>query len=549
MTRAFRFPAAAMAALLILPLGCRRAPKPVFPFEDVAAEAGIAFRHMPRLRSSELPEDTGSGACFADVDGDGDLDVYLVDMDWGDALFRNNGDGTFAGITKSAGLAGSSGGMGCLFGDADNDGDQDLLVTRLGANIFYRNDGGKFTDVTDAAGLGHPGWGMGAAFADYDLDGDLDLYLPNYVTYTLAEGSRTVLTDRDGNRIPLALNPHSFEPEANVLYRNDGGLKFADVTELAGVADPAGRGMQALFTDFDRDGYPDLYVANDVSANAVFRNKGDGTFENAGRSSWAADRRSGMGLAAGDFDNDGDQDFAVTNWLEQMHGLYLNLAEQGDLDGSGFRMRFSDAGDPAGVGEPGLAVVSWGVGLHDFDNDGFLDLFVANGSTLQRADDETLLVGQGNTLFRNNGDGTFIDVTIETGPGFDPEENSRGAAFADYDDDGDIDILINNMNGPARLLRNNWAGKNRWLKVRLRGVRGNRDSVGAALALTLHDGRTLHRVITAGDSYLSDSGRVAHFGLGSEGRVKKLVIRWPGGAERTVEDVPVNRTIDVKEPS
>ncbi len=516
-------------------------------FHDAAAEAGIEFKHLPRVRSSLLSEDSGSGACFVDFDGDGDLDVFLVNFGASNALLRNVG-GTFEDVTKTSGLGGRGDGMGCLFGDVDNDGDQDLFLSGFGPDSYWRNEGdGTFVDATAEAGLRGGGWGMGASFGDYDLDGDIDLYVPRYVTYKVESASRALETDRDGNLVPLSLNPFSFEPQGNTLYRNEGGGRFKDVTAAAGVRDSRGRGMQAVFADLDHDGYPDIYVANDISTNVLFHNRGDGTFVNAADESWTADFRSSMGIAVGDFDNDLDQDMLVTHWIAQMNALYMNVLEQGPLGKEGLRLHFSDVAEPAGLGESSMDFSGWGVGFFDADNDGYLDVFIANGSTLERKEKREELVSQKNLLFHNNGDGTFSDVSERCGEDFNRPGNGRGAAFGDYDGDGDIDILLNNANGAAQLLRNDWNSGNHWLKVRLRGTRGNRDGVGARVEITLPGGARQVRMLVSGGSFLSSSSPVAHFGLGRESRVEKIVVHWPGGGLQTLTGAKADQTVIVIE--
>ena len=535
-------------------------------FKDVTKAAGINFVHSFGKRSSLLPEDVGSGAAFADYNNDGHVDLYVVnnpgpldaeiaETSPGNVLYRNNGDGTFTDVTKEAGVGDRGYGMGCVFGDYDNDGDLDLYVTNYEQNVLYRNNNdGTFTDVTEAAGVGDTRWGTGAAFGDYDNDGDLDLYVPNYIDHDLdklAEDQKTSM--QYGQSVPRILNPHSFEPQDNVLYRNNGDGTFTDVTAELGVESHGGRSLQAIFTDFDLDGDLELYVANDLSPNFLYRNNGDGTFIDVSDASWAADFRGSMGLATGDYDGDGDLDLFMSHWIEQENALYSNMwKEERAMRGESSKaegvqpIRLVDDSYGASLGEESLKYVGWGTDLFDYDNDGDLDIFVANGHTFQYLDNYDLLIPQKDQFFRYEGDGIFTDVSAATGIAALPYRVGRGVAFGDYDSDGDVDMFIVNNHGPAVLLRNEGGNRNNWLQVKLIGTKGNRDAVGARIRLKAGD-RIQLREINAGASYLSFNSLTAEFGLAQETTVDWIEVIWLGGDTERFTGIGVNQRVILTE--
>jgi len=524
-------------------------------FVDATNEAGIRFGHSSGTRSSLLPEDMGSGAGFADIDNDGDIDLYIVNIPGpftqdgngntgnANALYLNNGDGTFTDITRTAGVGHHGYGMGCVFADVDGDADLDLYLTNYGENVLYRNNGNAtFTDVTEIAGVDCDLWSTGAAFADVDGDTDLDLYVCNYVTYDL-EALEQMKEEslQSGKPVPSALNPHVFEPQDNVFYRNNGDGTFTDVTDKTGIAAVGGRSMQAIFSDFDNDNDLDLYVANDTTTNHVYRNDGGGNFTDVSAESWAADFRGSMGLTAGDYDADGDTDLFMSHWVDEENALYRNLFVE---DGNAKQIRFVDESYTAMLAEESIKQIGWGTTFFDFDNDGDLDIFVTNGSTFQELRRPEVLIPQTDMLFRNNGNETFTDVSQETGIAALPLRVGRGAAFGDYDNDGDVDIFIVNNHAPPTLLRNEGGNRNNWLQVKLIGVGANRDAIGAKIQVKTAD-RTQVKEIYAGDSYMSFNSLIAEFGVGDATQIETLQVTWQNGEMQKLHNIPANQRIRI----
>ena len=542
------------ATILLLPMLLQ-----AVTFVDVTGEAGIHFRHSSGTRSSLLPEDMGSGAGFADIDNDGDIDLYIVNIPHPftqdtspdsktNVLYRNNGDGTFTDITHIAGVGHQGYGMGCVFADYDGDGSVDLYVTNYGTNVLYRNNGdGTFRDVTKTTGVGCELWSTGAAFADVDGDSDLDLYVCNYVTYDLDKLEQMQAESlQSGKPVPSALNPHVFEPQDNVFYRNNGDGTFTDATVELGIAAPGGRSMQCLFSDFDNDNDLDLYVANDTSVNYVYRNVGDGTFTDVSDESWAADFRGSMGLSAGDYDGDGDVDLFMSHWVDEENALYRNLLAESGLQNppTSTHIRFVDESYSALLAEVSLKQIGWGTALFDYDNDGNLDIFVTNGSTFQELRQPEILIPQTDALFHNNGDGTFSDVSEMTGITALPTRVGRGAAFADYDNDGDIDIFIVNNHAAPILLRNEGGNRNNYLHVELIGTDQNRNAIGAKIQLKTAD-RIQTREVYAGESYMSSNSFVVEFGVGNATQVETLQVTWSNGDTQARHNIPTNQRIRV----
>ena len=528
-------------------------------FVDVTGEAGIHFRHSSGTRSSLLPEDMGSGAGFADIDNDGDIDLYIVNIPHSftqdvspdsktNVLYRNNGDGTFTDITHIAGVGHQGYGMGCVFADYDGDGSVDLYVTNYGTNVLYRNNGdGTFRDVTKTTGVGCELWSTGAAFADVDGDSDLDLYVCNYVTYDLEKLEQMQAESlQSGKPVPSALNPHVFEPQDNVFYRNNGDGTFTDATVELGIAAPGGRSMQCLFSDFDNDNDLDLYVANDTSVNYVYRNAGDGTFTDVSDESWAADFRGSMGLSAGDYDGDGDVDLFMSHWVDEENALYRNLLAESGLQAppNSAHIRFVDESYSAMLAEVSLKQIGWGTALFDYDNDGNLDIFVTNGSTFQELRQPEILIPQTDALFRNNGDGTFSDVSEMTGITALPPRVGRGATFGDYDNDGDVDIFIVNNHAAPILLRNEGGNRNNYLHVELIGTDQNRNAIGAKIQLKTADGIQI-REVYAGESYMSSNSFIVEFGVGDATQIETLQVTWLNGDTQARHNIPTNQRIRV----
>lgn len=527
-------------------------------FIDATAEAGIQFLHRNGAKGDyHLPEQLGAGGAFFDYDNDGDLDLYLVNS--GDlpdeghestvtsALYRNNGDCTFTDITSEAGADNKGNyGVGAACGDYDNDGDPDLYVTNFGANVLYRNNGdGSFTNVTETAGVGDPMWGSSATFLDYDRDGNLDLYVVNYLRYSLDVPHAPC--EVDGIRI--LCHPKNFDGAPDQFYRNNGDGTFTNVTKAAGfkVAEGphSGKGLGVVAADFNNDGEADIYVANDDTPNYLYYNNGDGTFTETGllagcAYSFNGVAQAGMGVDAGDYNGDGYLDIFVTNLSYETNALYQNNG-----DGT-----FSDVIYGAHLGDESFLFVGFGTRFFDYDNDGFLDIFIANGHIIDNIAQVTdiLTYAQRNQLFHNNGDGTFREVSFSAGKYFHEQSVSRGAIFGDYDNDGDCDIVTTQVNQPAQLLRNEDGNQKNWLRVKLAGVISNRGGIGARVTLTAGT-RFWVQEVRAGSSIMCSNDPRCHFGLGDNAIVDRLEIHWPSGIVQILENVTANQEIVVTESS
>ncbi len=539
--------------------------RPSVVFADATRDSGIAFRHFDGVRSTQLPEDMGSGAAWGDYDSDGLPDLFLVNVAGPlegnraksptstatNRLYHNEGGGRFRDVSEESGLAAAMTGMGAAWGDWNDDGRLDLVVTGFGQLKLYRNDDGRtFTDVTRSAGLDRfTGFWTGASWADYDNDGDLDLYVCGYVQYRFRVEDASRGTRQYQAVVPYTLNPSSYSPEKNLLFRNEANGAFSEVASEAGVANPEGRSLSAAWCDFDEDGRIDLYVANDVSDNVLFHNRGDGTFEDVSHSAWVADYRGAMGLAVGDWDGDGDQDLFVAHWIAQENALYSNLRISFGSDKPVDGLRFMDVADMLGLGQIALDTIGWGTFFFDYDNDGRPDLFVANGSTFQDGSDPTKLVPMKSFLFWNGGtERGFFDVAQVSGEAFQEPRVTRGAAFADFDGDGDLDIVLVNHGGEALLLRNDGGDRNAWLTVEARSPERNRFGVGARVTVRVGESsQTIH--IGAQSSYLSQSPYEAHFGLGSAGKVDELEVVFPSGRRVVRRDLEARQRIVVSEDS
>lgn len=569
----------------------RKIPKeyPGVTFADVTEQAGIRFTHFSGKRSSQLPEDMGSGAAWEDYDGDGWPDLFLANeagpltLSESErkqsparcALYRNNGDGTFADVTDAAGLGGLRGElfMGAAWGDYDNDGNPDLYVTAYGRNRLLRSDGkGRFTDVTARTKTGGlSGFWAGASWGDFDRDGNLDLYVCGYVKYhePRPEELSAVTEQAQSTDVPFTLNPSSYPAERNLLYRNNGDGTFTEVAKKLGVDNPDGRSLSAAWCDFDADGWPDLYVNNDVSMHAFYRNTGKGKpFEDIGVSSLACDYRGGMGIAVGDWDNNADMDMFLTHWVAQENALYHNMLSQtppapADAHDKKAapkrRLMFMDISDQVGLGQSSLDYVGWGTAFLDFDNDTRLDLAIANGHTLEEREDRTRLVPMRNQLFWNGnrqaggfmegggGDKGFFEVQDAAGEAWKQPNVGRGLAAADFDRDGAIDMVITRNIGPPLLLKNASREKRSWLLLQVRGRSGSsRDAVGARVTLSA-GGIRQARIVGASSSYLSQDERVLHFGLGNSESVDSLEVWWPSGRTQKFRNLPARRFLRLEE--
>lgn len=523
-------------------------------FTDQTRSAGIEFQQtFGSQEKGFIVEAHGSGAGFLDHDGDGDVDLYIVNGSTfdtymegsgaGNALYANRGNGTFREVAETLGVADAGWGSGVTAGDVDGDGTLDLYVTNFGANILYmNNDAGPFTDATgDAEVGGGSTYSTSAAFFDYDGDGDLDLYVANYLELDLAT-TRPRGCHYIGD-IKVYCGPKGMPGAADILYRNDSGLTFTDVTEEAGIG-VANRyyGLGVAPEDFDGDGDTDLYVANDSTPNVLFSNQADGTFEDVALLSGLAyngdgDEEAGMGVDFGDYDNDGDQDLYVTNFFRESNTLYRN-------DG---RLGFTDGTVRAGLEAPTMTRLGWGTHFFDYDSDTDLDLFVANGHVFPQVDrvPTGTSYGQRNQLFRNEGDGRFKDISALAGPGLQVEKVSRGACFGDYDDDGDVDVLVVNLNDSPTLLRNDYSRGRHRISVRLVGA-GIRDGTGATIRATL--GRQVQtRTVRGASSYMSYNDTRVFFGLDGEDEVDALEIVWPDGEVQRFTDVAADRAIVVRQ--
>ncbi len=533
-------------------------------FTEATEQAGIRFENFPFERTSQLPEDMGPGAAWGDYDGDGLPDLFLVnfaaplgvsDADMAassatDRLYRNRGDGTFEDVTQAAGVGVAHRGMGAAFGDYDADGDEDLFVTSWGRSILWENQGdGTFRDVSERAGLSAKGFWSGASWADFDLDGDLDLYVCAYVDY-IPEPPGTDYARGGDAENPFTINPSSYSPARNHLYVNRGDGTFDERAAEAGVESALGRSLSAAWSDFDHDGRLDLYVANDVSDNAMYWNRGDGTFQDVSYESLVADYRSSMGIGVGDWDGNLELDLFLTHWVAQENALYSNRTEESRAAGSTAKFRFRDDADRVGLGQIALDLVGWGTAFVDLDNDGWLDLFVANGSTLQRRDDPSRLVPMDPHLYWNRGpEQGFFEVGAEAGLRTDPPGVGRGAAYADYDGDGDPDLIIMRNGGRARLLRNDSpraSGTGHWIGFKLRARTGHPEAIGARIVVYAGD-RAYLREAAAGPSYLSQNFSDVLVGLGAATRVDRVEIEWPGGQRDAWPYLEVDRLWQIEE--
>ena len=536
--------AAAVAAALI----AATQPAGDIVFTDVTSQAGIHFTHNAgRAGKKYLPETLGAGCAFFDADGDGWPDILLINSkDWSPrgrrslpALYRNNHNGTFTDITAGSGLDIEMYGMGVAIGDFDNDGRDDVYITALDGDHLFHNEGnGKFRDVTKSAGIQNANFGTSAAWLDYDRDGKLDLFVANYVQWT---PKQDLWCSLDGSTKSYC-TPESYKGTRSRLFHNLGNGRFEDVAEKAGVGDPTSKSLGITVLDYNGDGWPDIFVANDTQPNKLYRNNRNGTFTEEGMSAGVAYGEDGvargaMGADAGDYDGAGRPDLLVGNFSNQMLGLYHN-------EGNGL---FVDEAPSSTVGRASLLSLSFGVFFFDYDLDGRPDIFAANG----HIEDEIGRVQpkvsyrEAPLLFRNLGNRKFENVSAGMGAAFTRAMVARGAAYADFDHDGDLDILVSTNNGPAYLFRNDGGNRNHWLCLRLSGSKSNRDGIGAVVKVESASGKQWN-MVRSGSSYCSQSDLALTFGLGKDAQAN-LEIDWPSGAVQRLPNVAANQFLMVDE--
>lgn len=535
------------------------APQKDFLFEDVTARIGVRFRNeASKTPEKYLLESMGGGVALIDYNGDGWLDIFLVngarlqspmkpddipdktDERFWNRLFRNDGGGKFTDVTTEAGVQGHSYGMGAAVADYDNDGDADLYVTNFGRNILYRNNGdGTFSDVTAHAGVGAGGWSTSAAFADYDADGHLDLIVARYLDWTF---SKNIWCGDKRASARAYCHPKHFQPVAHVVYRNKANGAFEDAASVTGWSKHPGKGLGVAIDDFDKDGRIDVLVANDSFPQQLFRNLGKGKFEEVGLTSGIAydgdgEVFAGMGVDFGDYDNDGWPDAFLNALANQRYGLFQNA-----------KGSFEYASGPTNVARITQTHSGWGARFLDFDNDGWKDLFVAQGHVM-----DNIEVTQPNLryleplLLMRNVEGKYSDVSEQGGEPFQIARAARGAAIGDLDNDGWMDLVINCNDQAAVVLRNTRQGSQHWLTVNAVGAMSNRDGIGAKMSLTTESGSAQYAIVSAAGSYLSSNDKRVHFGLGSNRVAKVLEIKWPSGIVQRLESVAADQILTVTE--
>jgi hypothetical protein len=547
---------AACAAGLILMRAMPGARAAGVTFTDITASSGITFTHFSAPEKKYIVESMSGGVALFDFDRDGLVDIYFVNSLTVDTareprrarseLWRNLGKGKFSDVTDTAGVGYPGWGMGAAAGDYDNDGWEDLYVTCFGPNRLFRNNrDGTFQDVTAKAGVGDRWWSAGAAFADYDNDGLLDLFVANYIDFrldALPEFGKGKHCQFQG--LPVQCGPRGLPGSGDSLYRNNGDGTFTDVSMKAGVSDPAGRfGLGVAWSDFNRDGHADVFVANDAGPNFLYRNNRDGTFTDVGLQSGTAlsedgNEQGSMGVAVGDYDHRGRSSLFVTNFSDEYNALYRHEKD----------FVFTDASYASQTARPSLPMVGWGAHFLDYDNDGWLDLLAVNGHVYPQVERPGLTTSyrQRKLLYRNNANGTFTEVGSSAGAPIGEPSVSRGSATGDLDNDGDMDIVINNLDGPPEVWRNDGGNENSFLILDLEGRAGNRSAIGAAVTVRSGD---LVQVAErrSGGSYMSQNDMRLHFGLGTRTKVDSVEIVWPNGTVQRFTDVPVNRFVTLVE--
>lgn len=539
----------ALCALVSSSRTTRSQPE-VVHFTDASEQAKITFKHFSTPEKRYIVESMSGGVALIDYDNDGYLDIYFVNSltvemvkakrTTKSVLYRNNGDLTFTDVTEKAGVGDIGWGMGAIVADYNNDGFDDLYVTCVGPNHLLKNNGnGTFTDVTNTAGVGDPRWSAGASFFDYDNDGKLDLYVANYVSFdfnNLPEFGKDKTCQYKG--VAVQCGPRGLPGDGDSLYHNNGDGTFADVTKKAGVTDPNGYyGMGVIASDFDEDGLIDIFVANDSTPNFLYKNQGDGTFKEIGFISGTALNENGaaqgsMGVTVADYNHDGRLDLFVTNFDDDYNVLYRN-------DGRG---SFTDVSYAAKIAAVSLPYVGWGTKFFDYDNDGWVDLFVANGHVYPQIPS----FQQRNFVHKNRRDGTFTEVAEQLGAPFKEKRTGRGAAFGDLDNDGDVDVVLNNLGGSGQLLRNDGGNANNSVLIKVVGVKSNRSGVGAMVKVVAGT-LTQKDEVRSGDSYISQSDQRLHFGLEKRTRIDLIEVRWPSGVIDKVTGANVNKILTIKE--
>jgi hypothetical protein len=530
----------ALAASLISQVPA--ADEPVH-FTDVTAAAGIKFTHNSgRAGKKWLPETMGSGCAFLDADGDGWLDVLLINgKDWTPrgrrstaALYHNNRNGTFTDITRGSGLDVELYGFGVAIGDYDNDGRDDVYITALGGDRLFHNEGGKFRDVTREAGVRNEAFSASAAWLDYDRDGKLDLFVANYVDWN-SKGDLWCSLD---GATKSYCTPESYKGSAPKLFHNLGGGKFEDATGKAGLADPSSKALGVAVLDYDMDGWPDLFLANDTQPNKLYHNLRNGCFKEEGLPAGVAFGEDGvargaMGVDAGDYDRSGRPHLIVGNFSNQMLGLYHN-------EGKGL---FVDEAPRSSVGRASLLNLTFGLFFFDYDLDGYPDILTANGHIEEEIGrvQPKIQYAEMPLLLRNLGKGRFEEVKTFAKPMV-----ARGSAYGDFDRDGDLDVLFSTNHGPAYLYRNDGGNRNHWLQLKLSGTKSNRDGIGAVVRVTSAQG-TQWQSVHSGSSYCSASDLALTFGLGKDASASTIEIDWPSGTKQKLSNVPANQRLEVQE--
>jgi hypothetical protein len=532
-------------------------PLPRIEFVDVAAQVGLTARHVtgPEQSKEYILESMGSGAALFDYNNDGFLDVFLVNgttlegfpkgQEPTNHLYQNSGDGSFKDVTEKANLVRTGWGHGACVGDVDNDGNDDLFVTYYGQNVLYRNKGdGSFVDVTEKASLSQRAtrWNTGCSFLDYDKDGNLDLFVANYVNFDLKKSMAKSDEKCIWKGIPVYCGPQGLPSGTNILYHNNGDWTFTDVSIQSGIAQPSPvYGLGSLVSDFDNDGWPDIYVACDSTANVLYHNEGNGKFTDRALLTGTAynkdgKEQGGMGLSAADYDGDGCIDILKTNFDGDTPTLYHNNG-----DGT-----FFDVTLAAGLGLY-TYYVGWGAGFLDIDHDGWKDIFMANGHTYPEVDRHKLerSYRQGRQIYFNARNGTFQDISSQAGPAISDRRISRGAAFGDLDNDGSLEIVINNMNDTPSLLRNLGDKKN-WIMIRTFGTKSNRDGIGTRVTVFTGNRKQIDEV-RSGGSYLSQNDFRLHFGIGDAVKVDRIDLSWPSGRKEFFQDLKANQIVSLEE--